>query len=113
MRKDKYKNSLRKANIRVVYTEAVCVRAVCAKVICTKAVWRTVNGEKYSKQLILESGFQIADLVRESKHRFGLVIRLIANKYYVDLFCYLSFLPPAIGFSFFAVQIFDLSLILD
>ena len=62
---------------------------------------------------ILESGFKIADLVRGSKRRFGLVVRLIANEYYVDLFRYLSFLPPAIGPPSFAVQTFDLSLTSD
>ena len=31
-----------------------------------------------------------ADLVRESKRGFGLVVRLIAIKYYERLLCYLS-----------------------
>ena len=42
-RRGKYKSSLRKAN--------------------TRAIWGTANGEKYSKQLILGSGFKTADLV--------------------------------------------------
>ena len=33
-----------------------------------------------------ESGFKTVDLVRELKHRFGLVVRLIANKCYEDTF---------------------------
>ena len=33
--------------------------------------------------LIVGSGFETADLVRESKRGFGLVVRLIANKCYV------------------------------
>ena len=36
------------------------------------------------------------DLVRESKRRFGLVVRLIANKYYGDTFYFLSFLPTVL-----------------
>ena len=34
------------------------------------------------KQLILGNGFKTANLIRESKRRFGLVVRLIANKCY-------------------------------
>ena len=34
-----------------------------------------------------------ADLVQESKYRFGLVVRLTANKCYKDTFYFLSFLP--------------------
>ena len=36
--------------------------------------------EECSKRLILGSGFKTADLVRESKRRFGLVVRLTANE---------------------------------
>ena len=43
---------------------------------------RAAVGEE-SKQLILGSEFKTADIVRESKHRFELVVRLIANKYYL------------------------------
>ena len=50
---------------------------------------------------------------RRIKYRFGLVVKLIANKYYIDLFCYLSFLPPAIRLLSFTVQIFDMLLTLD
>ena len=92
-RRGKYKGSLRKAD--------------------TRAVWGTADGEEYSKRLILGSGFKTADLVRESKRRFGLVVRLIANEYYVDSFRYLSFLPSAIRLLSFAVQTFDLSLTSD
>ena len=60
-----------------------------------------------------EVGFKTADLVQESKRRFGLVVRLIANEYYMDSFRYLSFLPPAIGPPSFAVQTFDLLLTSD
>ena len=63
---------------------------------CTKvdtiAVWETANGEECSKHLILGSGFKIVDLVRESKRRTGLVVRLIANECYEDTFYFLSFL---------------------
>ena len=97
-RKGRYKGSLRKADTRAV---------------CARAVWGTADGEEYSKRLILGSGFKTADLVRESKRRFGLVVRLIANEYYMDSFRYLSFLPPAIGPPSFAVQTFDLSLTSD
>ena len=78
-------------------------RPVCTKIVCAKAVRGTADGEKYSKQLILGSGFKTADLVQKSKRRFELVVRLIANKYYVDLFLYLFFLLLAIGLLFFAV----------
>ena len=37
-----------------------------------------------------------ADLVRESKHRFGLVVRLIANECHEDTFYFLSFLPTVL-----------------
>ena len=37
-----------------------------------------------------------ADLVQESKHRFGLVIRLIANECHEDKFYFLSFLPTVL-----------------
>ena len=77
------------------------------------AVRGTADGEEYSKRLILGSGFKIADLVRKSKHRFGLIVRLTANKFYMDSFCYLSSLPPAIGPPSSAVQTFDLSLTSD
>ena len=97
-RKGKYKSSLRKADTRAV---------------CTRAVWGTADGEEYSKQLILGSGFKTADLIWESKRRFGLVVRPITNKYYINSFHYLSFLPPALGLLSFAVQTFDLSLTLD
>lgn len=63
--KGRYKGSLCKANIkavcaRVVYTKifrtsTIYAWAVCAWVVCVKAVWKTVDGEKYSKQLILRS----------------------------------------------------------
>ena len=38
-------------------------------------------------------GFRTRDLVQESKHRFRLVVRLIANECYEDTFYFLSFLP--------------------
>ena len=40
-----------------------------------------------------------ADLVRESKRRFGLVVRLKAIDHYKRFFCYLSFLPLPSVFS--------------
>ena len=39
---------------------------------------------------------KIADLVRESKRRFGLVVRLIAKECYEDTFYFLSFLPTVL-----------------
>ena len=58
-------------------------------------------------------GFKTADLIQKSKHKFELIVRVIINKYYIDLFCFLSFLPLAIELPSFAVRIFDLLLILD
>lgn len=43
--------------------------------------------EKYFKQPILRIGFRKANLVKKSKHKFGLIVKLITNKYYMDLFC--------------------------
>ena len=54
------------------------------------------NEEECSKQLILGSGFKTTDLLRESKSRFGLVVRLIANECYEDTFYFLSFLPTVL-----------------
>ena len=57
---------------------------------------RVADEEECSKRLILGSGFKTADLVRESKRRFGLVVRLIANECYEDTFYFLSFLPTVL-----------------
>ena len=67
----------------------------CAKVD-TITVRETAYGEECSKQLILGSGFKTADLVRESKRRTGLLVRLIANECYEDTFYFLSFLPTVL-----------------
>ena len=45
----------------------------------------------------LEKG-KITNLVRESKHKSGLVVRLIANKCYEDTFYFLFFLPTVLTF---------------
>ena len=37
------------------------------------------------------------DLVRESKRKFGLVVRLIANECYENIFYFLSFLPTVLS----------------
>lgn len=58
-------------------------------------------------------GFKIADLVQKSKYKFGLVIRQIANKYYMDLFGYLSFLSLAIRLLSSTLQTIDLLLTLN
>ena len=42
--------------------------------------------------------YKTADLIWESKRRFGLVVKLIANKYYEDTFYFLSFLPMVFTF---------------
>ena len=55
-------------------------------------VWRILNREEYSKQLVLKSGFKTADLVWESKRKFKLVIRPITNKDYKNIFYFLYFL---------------------
>ena len=101
-------------------------RGKCAKTDTRTARARQIQGQfeqrQFGKLLMGQSnlnnwswevGFKTADLVWESKYRFGLVVRLIANKYYMNLFCYLFFLPPAIGPPSFAVRTFDLSLTLD
>ena len=52
--------------------------------------------EECSKRLILGSGFQTADLIQESKRRFGLVVRLIANECYrIRSATYPSYLQPS------------------
>ena len=63
--------------------------------------------------LIMGSEFKIADLIWGLKYRFELVVKLIANKYYIDLYHFLSFLPWAIRSPSFVVQTFDLLLISD
>ena len=45
-----------------------------------------------------------ADLVWESKRRFGLVVRLIANKCHKDTFYFLSFLPTVFMLPFLALH---------
>ena len=71
-----------------------CVK-VDTRVICTRAVRETADGEKYSERLILRS-MKTVNLVQESKHRFGLVVRLIANKCHENTFYFLSFLPTVL-----------------
>ena len=80
-------------------------RRLNIRAVCARAVWGTAEEKSI---LIVGSGFEIADFVRKSKRRFGFVVKLIANKYYMDLFRYLSFLPSAIGLPSSAVQTFDL-----
>ena len=62
----------------------------------SRAGGRVANEEECSKRLILGSGFKTTDLVRESKRRFGLVVRLIANKCYrIRSATYPSYLQPS------------------
>lgn len=49
------------------------------------------------------SDFKIADFVWKSIYKFKLVVKLNANKYYIDLFHYLYFLFLAIKLLFFPV----------
>ena len=51
-----------------------------------RVFWTTDRGE-----------YKTADLIRELKRRFGLVVRLIANKCYEDTFHFLFFLPLPSG----------------
>lgn len=53
---------------------------------------------KYTKKNIIavwgncKLGRILMIIDRRIKYRFRLVVKLIANKYYIDLFCYLSYL---------------------
>ena len=68
MRKGKYKGSLRKGSL--------------GNYRWGKVFWTTDLGK-----------YKTADLVRESKHRFGLVERLQVIDHYERFLYYLSFLP--------------------
>lgn len=61
----------------------------------------------------MKNGFKIADLIEKLKYSFRFIIKLIANKFYTDLFFYLSFLLLGIRFLFFTIQTLDLLFILD
>ena len=76
----------------------------------TIAIWKTANKEECSKQLILESRFKIADLIQNSEHKTGLIVRLIANKYYKDTFYFLSFLLTVLKFLSLALHFYSISL---
>ena len=61
----------------------------------SRAEGRVAGEEECSKRMILGSGFKTADLVRESKRGFGLVVRLIANECYrIRSTTYPSYLQP-------------------
>ena len=80
--------------------------SVTCKVTCR---YKVAIVEECLKRLHSVKGRKVTNLVR-AKRRFNMVVRLIANKYYMDSFRYLSSLPPAIGPPSSAVQTFDLSL---
>ena len=97
-RKDCYEGSSRKADMMANAQSQIRRRTRKGRYEGkrAKAVRGTAEGEGYSKRLILGSGFKIADLIRESKRKFELVVRLIANECYEDTFYFLSFLPTVL-----------------
>ena len=63
-----------------VWSRADRSRADRSRADRSRAGRRVADEEECSKRLILGSGFKTADFVRESKPRFGLVVRLIAKE---------------------------------